>query len=208
MNNQQDKAQIEHLRLACQERDGRIQRLEEELSKARVTLQNTNAKYKELCERETISVACGTEDLPTNEERLNNNIFENAAPHEPVCKGPLPVNGHVEGALSNGPHVERAERVGLQNNSYMSNKRQVTPSQYHSEGPVRTQGPSVPGSPVRRHVMSRGSASGTSGRNSAQGYQLPPTPPSGGRGSRGRRNSVGGRHVKSGTTGYFMQERK
>ena len=111
MNNEQDKAQIEHLTLACQERDGRIQRLEEELSKARVTLQNTNEKYKELCERETKSVACGTEDLPTNEERLNNNSFENAAPHEPVCKGPLPVNGRVEGALSNGPHVERAERV-------------------------------------------------------------------------------------------------
>ena len=104
--------------------------------------------------------------------------------------------------------MERAERVGFQNNSYMSHKRQVTPSQYHSEGPVKTQGPSVPGSPVRRHVMPRGSASGTSGRNSAQGNQLPPTPPSGGRGSRGRRNSVGGRYVKSGTTGYFMHERK
>lgn len=184
VNNSEDKAQIEHLKLACQERDGRIQRIEEELSKARVALQNTNERYKELSERETKSVACGTEDLPTNEERLNNNT----APQEPVLKGPLLVNGFVEG----GPHAERAEHVGLQNNSYMSHNRQGNPSQHHPEGPRRTQGYSVPGSPVRRHVMSRGSINGTPGRNSAHGNQLPPTPPSGGRGSRGRRNSVGG----------------
>ena len=42
--------------------------------------------------------------------------------------------------------------------------------------------------------MSRGSVNGTSGRGSAQGYQLPPTPPSGGRANRGRRSSAGGRY--------------
>lgn len=71
----QDKAQIEHLKQVCQERDGRIQQLEQEVGKVRQALQNTTDKYRELSERETNSVACSTEDLPTMEER-----FEGSTP--------------------------------------------------------------------------------------------------------------------------------
>ena len=185
----QDKAQIEHLKQACQERDGRIQRLEEELGKARVAIQNTTEKYKELSERETKSVACSTEDLLTNEERFNSSTVVDAASQDPISRVPIPVNGFVHGS------AERSEHVALENNGYIPHRRQASPLQHHPEGANRTQVSSVPGSPARRHVMSRGNVNGTSGRSSAQGHQLPPTPPSGGRGSRGRRNSVGGRYV-------------
>ena len=67
----QDKAEMEHLKQACQERDGRIQQLEQEVGKARQALQKTTEKYRELSERETKSVACSTEDLPTMEERFD-----------------------------------------------------------------------------------------------------------------------------------------
>lgn len=195
----QDRAQIEQLKQACQERDGRIQQLEQELGKAKQALQNTTEKYRELSERETKSVACSTEDLPTNEERFDRNTSGycdgDAVPQGPLSAGEKTgsVNGSVEGPLFKGPLAERAEYLGPQNNGYVPHRRQATPSQHQPEGPSRAQAPSVPGSPARRHVMSRGSVNGTSGRGSAQGYQLPPTPPSGGRGSRGRRNSAGGR---------------
>ena len=64
---------MEHLKQVCQERDLRIQQLEKELGHARLELKNTTEKYKELSERETISVACCTEDLTTNEERVEQN---------------------------------------------------------------------------------------------------------------------------------------
>lgn len=148
-------------------------------------------------------MACSTVDLPTNEERFDRAAsgygVVDVSNQGPGSVGPIPVygyvNGSVEGPLSKGPLAERAEDLGAQNNGYMPHRRQATPSQHQPEGASRTQAPSVPGSPARRHVMSRGSASGMSGKGSAQGYQLPPTPPSGGRGSRGRRNSAGGRYV-------------
>ncbi|KAJ7380185.1 Coiled-coil domain-containing protein 13 [Desmophyllum pertusum] len=196
----QDRAQIEHLQQECHERDGRIRQLEQELGKAKQALQNTTEKYRELTQRETKSVACSTVDLPTNEERFDRAAsgygVVDVSNQGPGSVGPIPaygyVNGSVEGPLSKGPLAERAEDSGAQNNGYMPHRRQATPSQHQPEGPSRTQVPSVPGSPARRHVRSRGSASGMSGKGSAQGYQLPPTPPSGGRGSRGRRNSAGG----------------
>ena len=193
----QDKAQIEHLKLACQERDGRIQQLEQELGKARQALQNTTEKYRELSERETKSVACSTEDLQTMEERFDRSTPRyDDCPQGPLYRGTTPVHGSVNGSveepLFRGPFAERVENGGPQNN--VPHKGQATPSKLQREGPGRTQAPSVPGGPNRRHVMSRGSVNGMSGRGSAQGYQLPPTPPSGGRGSRGRRNSAGGRY--------------
>ena len=196
----QDKVQIEHLKQACQDRDGRIQQLEQELGKARQALQNTTEKYRELSERETKSVACSTEDLPTVEER-----FDRSTPrYDDASQGPLyrgtttvysSVNGSVEGPLFRGPFADKVENGGPQNNVHVPHKGHANPSQLQREGPSRTQVSSVPGSPNRRHVMSRGSVNGTSGRGSAQGYQLPPTPPSGGRGSRGRRNSAGNRYT-------------
>ena len=74
MTTPQDKAQIEHLRQVCLERDEKIQQLEQELGRARLQLQNTTEKYRELSQRETKSVACSTEDLPTNEERIQRNV--------------------------------------------------------------------------------------------------------------------------------------
>lgn len=196
----QDKAQIEHLKQACQERDGRIQQLEQELGKARHALQNTTEKYRELSERETKSVACSTEDLPTMEER-----FDGSTPHYddasqgPLYRGKTPVyssvNGSVEGPLFRGPFADGVENGGPQNNVHVPHKGHANPSQIQREGPSRTQVSLVPGSPNRRHLVSRGSVNGMSGRGSAQGYQLPPTPPSGGRGSRGRRNSAGNRYT-------------
>lgn len=191
----QEKAQIEHLKQACQERDGRIQQLEQELGKARQALQNTTEKYRELSERETKSVACSTEDLPTMEERFDSSAPRcDDAPQEPSYRGTTPVygsmNGSVQGPLFRGPFAERVENGGPQNNVHVPN-----PSQLQREGPSRTHVSSVPGSPNRRHLVSRGSVNGMSGRASAQGYQLPPTPPSGGRGSRGRRNSAGNRYT-------------
>ena len=204
----QDKAQIEHLKQACQERDGRIQQLEQELGKARQALQSTTEKYRELSDRETKSVACSTEDLSTMEERFDRSTrLCDDAPQSPLYRGITPVygsmNGSVEGPLFRGPFAERvengfAERVENgrpQNNVHVPHKGHMNPSQPHREGASRTQVSSVPGSPNRRHVASRGSVNGMSGRPSAQGYQLPPTPPSGGRGSRGRRNSAGNRYT-------------
>ena len=175
----------------CQERDLRIQQLEKELGHARLELKNTTEKYKELSERETKSVACCTEDLTTNEERVEQNgpsygcagVNTQGARTVP---GYGFVNSSVEGPLLKGPYPQGSEDLGAQNNGFIPSRKYVPP-----EGPSRNQAGSVPGSPARRHVMSRG----TSGRGSAQGYQLPPTPPSGGRGSRGRRNSAGGRYV-------------
>ena len=186
---------MEHLKQVCQERDLRIQQLEKELGHARLELKNTTEKYKELSERETKSVACCTEDLPTNEERVERNgpsygftgVNTQGAKTVP---GYGFVNSSVEGPLLKGPYPQGAEDLGAQNNGFIPSSKYVPP-----EGPSRNQIGSVPGSPARRHVMSRGSVQGTSGRGSAQGYQLPPTPPSGGRGSRGRRNSAGGRYV-------------
>ena len=194
----QDKAQIEHLKQACQERDGQIQQLEQELGKAKQALQSTMEKYRELSERETKSVACSTEDLPTMEERFDRSTPRyDHAPQGPLYRGTTPVygsvNGSVEGPLFRGPFDERVENGGHQNNVPVPNKGQATPSQLQREGSSRTQVSSVPGSPNRRHLMSRGSVNGTSGRSSAQGYKLPPTPPNGGRGSWGRRNSAGSR---------------
>lgn len=196
----QDKAQIEHLKQACQERDGRIQQLEQELGKARQALQSTTEKYRELSERETKSVACSTEDLPTMEERFDRSTPRcDVAPQGPLYRGTTPVygsmNGSVEGQLFRGPLAERVENGGPQNNVHVPHKGHVNPSQLQREGPSRTPVSSVPGSPNRRHLVSRGSVNGVSGRASAQGYQLPPTPPSGGRGSRGRRNSAGNRYT-------------
>lgn len=194
----QHKAQIEHLKQACQEREGQIQQLEQELGKAKQALQSTMEKYRELSERETKSVACSTEDLPTMEERFDRSTPRyDHAPQGPLYRGTTPVygsvNGSVEGPLFRGPFDERVENGGHQNNVLVPNKGQATPSQLQREGSSRTQVSSVPGSPNRRHLMSRGSVNGTSGRSSAQGYKLPPTPPNGGRGSRGRRNSAGSR---------------
>ena len=195
MTTPQDKAQMEHLRQVCQERDGRIQQLEQELDKARLELSNTTEKYRELSQRETKSVACSTEDLPTNEERLERTAsgygFVDAGMQGGrTMSGYGFVNGSLEGPLPRGHHSQSAENFGPQNNGYGPPTKKMPP-----EGPSRSQTPSVPGSPARRHVMSRGNLQGVSGRGSAQGYQLPPTPPSGGRGSRGRRNSAGGRSV-------------
>lgn len=194
----QDKAQIEHLKQACQERDGRIQQLEQELGKARQVLQNTTEKYRELSERETKSVACSTEDLQTMEERLDRSAPRyDDAPQGPLYRGTTPVygsvNGFVEGPLFRGPFADSVENGGPQNNVHVTHKGHATASQLQREGPSRTQVSSVPGSPNRRHLVSRTSVNGMSGRGSAQGYQLPPTPPSGGRGSRARRNSAGNR---------------
>ena len=198
MSTPQDRAQIEHLKQVCQERDGRIQQLEQELGKAKEALEYTTQKYRELTERETKSVACNTEDLPTNEERFDRNTSK-YCDGEVLPQGPISgygsVNGSVEGPLFKGPPAGGAINFGPQNNGYVPHKRQATSSQHQPEGSNRVQTPSVPGSPARRHVMSRGSVNGTSGRSSAQGYQLPPTPPSGGRGSRGRRSSAGGRYM-------------
>ena len=196
----QDKAQIEHLKQACQGRDGRIEQLEQELSRARQALQSTTEKYRELSERETKSVACSTEDLPTMEEQFDRSTPRyDDAPQGPLNRGTTPVygsvNGSVEGPLFRGPFTERVENNGPQNNVHVPHKGHATPSQLQREGPSRTQVSSVPGSPNRRHLVSRGSVNGMSGRGSAQGYQLPPTPPSGGRGSRGRRNSAGNRYM-------------
>ena len=186
---------MEHLKQVCQERDLRIQQLEKGLGHARLELKNSTEKYKELSERETKSVACCTEDLPTNQERVEHN--------GPSCgftgvntqgtrtvPGYGFVNSSVEGPLLKGPYPQGAEDSGAQSNGFISSRKYVPP-----EEPSRNQIGSVPGSPARRHVMSRGSVQGASGRRSAQGYQLPPTPPSGGRGSRGRRNSAGGRYL-------------
>jgi len=191
----QDKAQIEHLKQACQERDGRIQQLEQELGKARQVLQNTTEKYRELSERETKSVACSTEDLQTMEERLDRSVPRyDDAPQGPLYRGTTPVygsvNGSVESPLFRGPFADSVENGGPQNNMHATHKGHATASQLQ-RGPSRTQVSSVPGSPNRRHLVSRTSVNGMSGRGSAQGYQLPPTPPSGGRGSRARRNSAG-----------------
>lgn len=155
-------------------------------------------KYRELSERETRSVACSTEDLPTMEERFDRSTPRyDHAPQDPLYRRTTPVygsvNGSVEGPLFRGPFDGRLENGGHQNNVPVPNKRQATPSQLQREEPSRTQVSSVPGSPNRRHLMSRGSLNDTSGRRSTQGYKLPPTPPSGGRGSRGRRNSAGSR---------------
>ena len=194
----QDEAEIGHLKQACQERDERIQQLEKELGKARQALQNTTEKYRKLSERETKSVACSTEDLPTMEERFDKSTprYDNG-PQGPLFGGTTPVygsvNGSVEGPLYRGPFADGVENGGIQNNVHVPHKGHAKPSQIQREGPSRTQVSTVSGSPNRRHVMSRGSVNGTSGRGSAQGYQLPPTPPSGGRGSRGRRNSAGNR---------------
>ena len=184
---------MEHLKQVCQERDLRIQQLEKELGHARLELKNTTEKYKELSERETKSVACCTEDLPTNEER-----FEQNGPSYGFTgvntQGTRTVPGYVssvEGPWLNEPYPQGAEDLGAQSNGFIPSRKYVRP-----EEPSRNQIGSVPGSPARRHVMSRGSVQGTSGRRSAQGYQLPPTPPSGGRGSRGRRNTAGGRYVR------------
>ena len=195
MTTPQDKAQIEHLRQVCQERDGRIQQLEQELGKARQELQNTTQKCRELSERETTSVACSTEDLPTNEERVEHaasgyGFADVGSQGARAVSGFGFVNSSVEGSIPQGPYSQSAEELGPQNSEYAPPRKHLPP-----EGPSRTQTPSVPGSPARRHVMSRESAQGASGRGSAQGYQLPPTPPSGGRGSRGRRNSAGGGYV-------------
>ena len=190
-----NKAQMEHLKQVCQERDLRIQQLEKELGHARLELKNTTEKYKELSERETKSVACCTEDLTTNEERVEQNgpsygcagVNTQGARTVP---GYGFVNSSVEGPLLKGPYPQGAEDLGAQNNGFIPSRKYVPP-----EGSSRNQIGSVPGSPARRHVMSTGSVQGTSGKGSAQEYQLPPTPPSGGRGSRGRRNSAGGRYV-------------
>ena len=176
----------------CLERDEKIQQLEQELGRARLQLQNTTEKYRKLSQRETKSVACSTEDLPTNEERIQRNVsgygFVDVGNQGGRTHGY--VNGFVEGPLSKGPYSQGTEELEAQNNGFVPPRKHMPP-----EGPSRNQTPSVSGSPARRHVMSRGSVQGASGRASSQGYQLPPTPPSGGRGSRGRRNSAGGRYV-------------
>lgn len=163
-------------------------------------MQNTTEEYRKLSERETKSVACSTEDLPTSEDRVERSVsshgFVDAGYQgRRAVAGYGFVNGSVEGFIPKEPYSQSAEDVGPQNYGYGPSKRQMPPSQHHPEGPSGTQTSSVPGSPARRHVVSRGSVQGPSGRGSAQGYQLPPTPPSGGRGSRGRRNSAGGRLV-------------
>ena len=149
----QDKAQMDHLRQVCQEQDGRIQQLEQELDKARLELKNTTEKYRELSQRETKSVACSTEDLPTNEERV-----ERAASAYGFVDAGLQggrtmssygfVNGSLEGPLPKGPHSQSAENFGPQNNEYGPPTKKMPP-----DGPSRIQIPSVPGSPARRHVI-------------------------------------------------------
>lgn len=187
----QDKAQIEGLKQACQERDGRIQQLELELSKSGQELQNAREQYRKISERETKSVACCTQDLPTNDDRIERSTYDYA--FVDVGKQPVSgygfVNGSVEGPFPKGPHSQSTEDLRPQSNGYGPLRKQMP-----LEGHSRTQTPSVPGSPARRHVISRGGVQGASGKASAQGYQLPPTPPSGGRGSRGRRNSASGRY--------------
>ena len=182
----QFEALTKDLKQTCQERDIRIQQLEQELAKVTLELKTTTEKYREFAERESKSVACSTEDLLTTDEsaRLSTQYYGFAAQENRSAFA----NGLIE--EPRGPRPQSTEYFGPQNNGYEMHRKQEAP-----EGPVRNQTPSVCGSPARRNVLSRASVQGLSGRSSAQGYQLPPTPPSAGRGSRGRRNSAGGRYA-------------
>ena len=188
----QDKAQIEHLKLACEERDSRLQQLEQELINTKQELQNATAKFRQLTERETKSVACSTADLPTDEENSDRTtvgyVVANGSFEDPSSKSIFPQScAEPSGAQTKG-HILQSRTDTL------PQRDQRPPSLHQSEVPSsRTPTASVPGSPARRNVVPKGSLQGPSGRGSAQGYNLPPTPPSGGRGSRGRRNSAGGR---------------
>lgn len=179
----QFEALTKDLKQTCQERDIRIQQLEQELAKVTLELKTTTEKYREFAERESKSVACSTEDLLTTDEsaRLSTQYYGFAAQENRSAFA----NDLIE--EPRGPRPQSTEYFGPRNNGYEMHRKQEAP-----EGPVRNQTPSVCGSPARRNVLSRASVQGLSGRSSAQGYQLPPTPPSAGRGSRGRRNSAGG----------------
>ncbi|XP_044178708.1 coiled-coil domain-containing protein 13-like isoform X2 [Acropora millepora] len=183
----QFEALTKDLKQTCQERDIRIQQLEQELAKVTLELKTTTEKYREFAERESKSVACSTEDLLTTDESARRSAqFYGIAAQE--NRSPLQ-HGFANGLIEEprGPRPQSTEYFGPRNNGYEMHRKQEAP-----EGPVRNQTPSVCGSPARRNVLSRASVQGLSGRSSAQGYQLPPTPPSAGRGSRGRRNSAGG----------------
>ena len=182
----QFEALTKDLKQTCQERDIRIQQLEQELAKVTLELKTTTEKYREFAERESKSVTCSTEDLLTTDEsaRRSTQYYGFAAQENRSAFA----NDLIEDPR--GPRPQSTEYFGPQNNGYEMHRKQEAP-----EGPVRNQTPSVCGSPARRNVLSRASVQGLSGKSSAQGYQLPPTPPSAGRGSRGRRNSAGGRYV-------------
>ena len=130
---------MEHLKQVCQERDLRTQQLEKELGHARLELKNTTEKYKELSERETKSVACRTEDLTTNEERVEQNgpsygcagVNTQGARTVP---GYGFVNSSVEGPLLKGPYPQSAEDLGAQNNGFIPSRKYVPP-----EGSSRNQ---------------------------------------------------------------------
>ena len=190
MTTPQFEALTKDLKQACQERDVRIQQLEQELAKATLELKTTTEKYKEFSERESKSVACSTEDLLTTDEsaRRSTQCYEFAAQES----GSALEHGFANDLIEEprGPRSQSTECFGPQNNGYEMHRNQEAP-----EGPIRNQTASVYGSPARRNVLSRASVQGLSGKSSAQGYQLPPTPPSAGRGSRGRRNSAGGRYA-------------
>lgn len=186
-----DYAQMEDLKKGCQERDKRIQQLEQDLGKANLELKSTTEKFKVLTERERKSVACSTEDLPTTEERVEGftpgyGFGDGGGQGRTTASEQGFVNGLME-PFQRGPLPLSAENFVPENNgSGMHRKHMIL------EGLGKTQTPSVTGIITRRNTTSNASLQGLSGRGSAHGYQLPPTPPSGGRGSRGRRNSAGG----------------
>ncbi|XP_068720551.1 coiled-coil domain-containing protein 13-like [Montipora capricornis] len=186
-----DYSLMEDLKKGCEERDKRIQQLEQDLGKANLELKSTTEKFKVLTERERKSVACSTEDLPTTEERVEGftpgyGFGDGGGQGRTAASERGFVNGLME-PFQRGPLPLSAENFVPQNNGSGMHRKHI-----NLEGLSKTQTSSVTGSITRRNVTSNASLQGLSGRGSSQGYQLPPTPPSGGRGSRGRRNSAGG----------------
>ncbi|XP_068715968.1 coiled-coil domain-containing protein 13-like [Montipora foliosa] len=186
-----DYSLMEDLKKGCEERDKRIQQLEQDLGKANLELKSTTEEFKVLTERERKSVACSTEDLPTTEERVEGftpgyGFGDGGGQGRTAASERGFVNGLME-PFQRGPLPLSAENFVPQNNGSGMHRKHI-----NLEGLSKTQTSSVTGSITRRNVTSNASLQGLSGRGSSQGYQLPPTPPSGGRGSRGRRNSAGG----------------
>ncbi|XP_068716085.1 coiled-coil domain-containing protein 13-like [Montipora foliosa] len=186
-----DYSLMEDLKKGCEERDKRIQQLEQDLGKANLELKSTTEKFKVLTERERKSVACSTEDLPTTEERVEGftpgyGFGDGGGQGRTAASERGFVNGLME-PFQRGPLPLSAENFVPQNNGSGMHRKHI-----NLEGLSKTQTSSVTGSITRRNVTSNASLQGLSGRGSSPGYQLPPTPPSGGRGSRGRRNSAGG----------------
>lgn len=196
----QDNPLTLQLRQVCQEREVRVKQLGEELERVKLALQQANEELQSAITNkpETVSVGCNTENLSTQDERgITNDFSVNTST---ARDSGSPLVGHQsegpwvgsQGRSSANPHPRGAlPHYGTESHSQSTQG----PLTGHQGGPMPNRHQSVPGSPARRNVVSRGGSRSTVSRSSSQGsYHLPPTPPNGERTrSRGRRNSASSR---------------